>query len=123
MKPFLHAKASAKRYGGIPEDYLPIHDMMDSSKSALADVRHRAVFHSAFGIYIIEKIFGATLRNSDGKEYSVRDVAEDHVKEDLGTIPSLENWLTGLPIHTWMGGRTKKHPPMAEVLYTEANTD
>lgn len=84
MKPFIHAKASAKRYGGEPKDYLAIHDFMDSSKAALADVRHRAVFHSAFGIFIVEKVFGTNITNSEGKLVSVRDIAEDHVREDLG---------------------------------------
>jgi hypothetical protein len=82
-KALVHARSSAKRWGGKAEDYLPIHERMDSSKSAHAEVTHRCVFHSAFGIYIIEDIFGRTLINSDGKEVFVRDVAEQHVLEDL----------------------------------------
>lgn len=108
MKPMIHAKASAKRYGGKPEDYLKIHDLMDSSKAAVADVRHRCVFHSALGAYIVEQVFGHTMVNSDGKEFSVRDVAEDHIIEDLGFIPSLEKWLSGMPIEQWMGGPTRR---------------
>ena len=65
MKPWIHAKSSAKKFGGEPEDYLPIHDFMDSSKSAHADVRHRCVLHSAFGIYIVEKVFGTNIKNSN----------------------------------------------------------
>ena len=109
MKPHIHAKNSVKKYGGKPEDYMPIHDAIDSSKSAHATVKHRAVLHSAFGIYLIERIFGATLKNSDGKIVSVRDVAEDHVIEDLGKIPSLDDWLDTMGIQQWMGGpsRTK----------------
>ena len=53
-----HAESSAKQYGGSSEDYLEIHEMMDSSKSAHADNRHRVIFHSAFGAYLIQKIFG-----------------------------------------------------------------
>lgn len=109
-KPLIHATSSVKRYGGVPEDYLPIHDMMDSSKAALADVRHRAVFHSAFGIFIIEKIFGTYITNSDGKKVSVRDIAEDHVMEDLGTIPTLEQWMSNLPLSEWMSGKRKREP-------------
>lgn len=107
-KPFIHAKSSARRYGGVPEDYMDIHNEMDCTKSALADVRHRAVYHSAFGIYIIEKIFGATRVNSEGKTYSVRDIAEQHIMEDLGCIPSLEKWMEKTPIEPWMMG--KKEP-------------
>ena len=53
-----HAQSSAKQYGGSSEDYLEIHEMMDSSKSAHADNRHRVIFHSAFGAYLIQKMFG-----------------------------------------------------------------
>jgi hypothetical protein len=109
MKPHIHARNSVRKYGGKPEDYMPIHDAIDSSKSAHASMRHRAVLHSSFGIYLIERIFGATFTNSDGKIVSVRDVAEDHVIEDLGTIPSLEKWLDEMPMQAWMGGPTRKH--------------
>lgn len=108
MKPHIHAKNSVKKYGGKPEDYMPIHDAIDSSKSSHASVKHRAVLHSAFGIYLIERIFGATLVNSDGKTVSVRDVAEDHVIEDLGKIPSLDEWLGAMTIQPWMGGPSRK---------------
>ena len=105
MKPIIHARSSAKKYGGVPEDYLDIHDFMDSSKAALADVRHRAILHSSFGCFIVEKVFGHERLNSDNRRYSVRDVAEDHIIEDLTFIPSLDRWLSGLPLEEWMAGR------------------
>ncbi len=104
MKPYLHAKSSAKKFGGKPDEYQDIHDFLDSSKSAHASVKHRAVLHSAFGIFLAEKVFGHTRVNSDGHEYSVRDVAEQHVLEDLGTIPSLDDWLRHMSLADWMGG-------------------
>ena len=106
-KPLIHARSSAQRWGGKPEDYLPVHEKMDSTKMAHAEVTHRCVFHSAFGIYIIEDIFGRTLTNSDGKEVFVRDVAEQHVLEDLGFIPSLSDWLREMPAQPWMAGARK----------------
>lgn len=109
-KPYIHSQSSARRYGGVPEDYMKIHEYMDSSKSAVADVRHRAMFHSAFGIYIVQDVFGQTMTNSDGKVVSVRDIAEDHVKEDLGFIPTLEHWLKNMPIADWMMGKRKREP-------------
>lgn len=105
MKPLLHAQASVSRYGGLIDNYLPIHEFMDSSKAMVADVRHRAVFHSAFGIFIVEKVFGSYITNWDGKKVSVRDIAEDHVKEDLGFIPSLETWVRNMRIEDWMMGK------------------
>jgi hypothetical protein len=103
MKPHIHATASAKRYGGTAEDYLKIHNWMDSSKQCLADVRHRALLHSTFGVFLAEQVFGHTFINSAGRTVSVRDVAEDHVIEDLETIPTVERWLSGLAIEPWMG--------------------
>jgi hypothetical protein len=117
MKPYIHAKSSAAKYGGIPEDYLPVHDLMDSSKSSLADVRHRALFHSAFGIFMVEKMLGTTLTNSYGRKVSVRDIAEQHVMEDIGFIPTIEAWFRNMRIEPWMNGAIKtkgeiKHIPM-----------
>lgn len=116
MKPYLHAKVSAKKFGGAPEDYLPIHDFIDSSKQCVADVRHRAILHNSFGIFICEKVYGTYITNSDGNKVQVRDIAEEHVKEDLGFIPTVEHWVKNMRIETWMGGskkhnrtRTKKH--------------
>lgn len=109
MKPHIHAKNSARKYGGKPEDYQAIHDQMDVSKSAHASVKHRVIFHSAFGIYIVERIFGVLMTNSEGRSFSVRDVAEDHVLEDLGTIPSLDDWLDHMGLEKWMGGPSRRH--------------
>lgn len=108
MKPLIHAKISVKKYGGKIDDYIEIHNFFDTSKSSLADVRHRAILHSSFGIFILEKIFGTYITNSDGKEVSVRDIGEDHVLQDLGTIPTVEKWLRKLPIEPWMSGSIKK---------------
>lgn len=102
-KPWIHAKSSARKFGGEPEDYLDIHDFMDSTKAALADVRHRAILHNSFGCFIAEKVFGTVRTNSDGKEYSPRDVAEQHILEDMGHIPTIERWLKEIPIEGWMG--------------------
>ena len=57
-KAWVHAESSAKRWGGTPDDYIAIHEKMDQTKMAHAEVTHRCVFHSAFGIFLIEDIFG-----------------------------------------------------------------
>lgn len=55
MKPFLHSNIHAKKYGGVPSDYADIDDFIDSSKQAIADVRHRTILHSAFGCFIVDE--------------------------------------------------------------------
>lgn len=109
MKPYIHAKNSVKRYGGSIEDYMPIHDWFDSSKAAYASYGHRAVLHHTFGIYLCEQVFGKTLTNSEGKVLSVRDIAEDHVKEDCGgKIPTVEDWMKSIEPQPWMLGKGQK---------------
>jgi hypothetical protein len=103
-KAYRHAESSARRFGGEPGDYLAIHEKMDETKSAHAEVSHRIVFHSAYGIYLVEALSGRTLRTSAGKIVCVRDVAEQHVLEDLGFIPSLSHWLDRVPVEPWMMG-------------------
>ncbi len=106
-KALIHARSSARKWGGTSEDYVAIHEKMDSTKSAHAEVTHRCVFHSAFGIFLIEDIFGRTITNSDGREVFVRDIPEQHVLEDLGHIPSLSDWLREMPPQPWMAGARK----------------
>lgn len=114
-KPYEHALLSAKKWGGTPEDYLPIHDFMDSSKAHVADMRHRALLHSSFGIYLAERVFGTNIRRTRrAHEFetantlvSVRDIAEQHVLQDLGFIPSVQQYLDHMAIAQWMGGQKK----------------
>ncbi|UIF90928.1 hypothetical protein [Cupriavidus sp. UYPR2.512] len=108
MKPLIHAQISVKTHGGKIEDYLPIHEFIDHSKSSVADVRHRAMLHSAWGIYLVGQVFGEIMTNSDGKKLSVRDIAEEHVLQDLGFIPTMQDWLSKMPIEGWMSGTRKK---------------
>lgn len=108
MKPHLHANISAKQHGGKPDDYMAIHEFIDHSKSAVADVRHRAMLHSAWGIYVVGQVFGSLITNSDGKQVSVRDIAEEHVIQDLGFIPTMDDWLKTMPIEGWMSGTRKR---------------
>ena len=105
MKPLVHARNSVRRYGGCVEDYMPIHNWFDSTKAAYANFAHRAILHNSFGIFLAEQLFGAYITNSDGKNISVRDIAEDHVSEDCGgRIPSVQDWLQHLPPEPWMLG-------------------
>lgn len=120
MKPMVHARISAKKFGGTPEDYLAIHDFMDCTKMALPDVRHRMVLHNSVGCFIAERVFGHTIVNSDNKTVHVRDVAEAHVIEDLGFIPTLEKCFSGMPIEQWMGGKVSKYKEESKPQPVEA---
>ena len=109
MKPYIHARKTFLKYGGKIEDYQKIHDWFDQTKAHLADMRHRAVLHNSFGIYLCEQVFGTYIVNSDGHKVQVRDIGEQHVLDDLGTIPSLKDFLQHMSMVEWFGGqRTKK---------------
>jgi hypothetical protein len=101
--PFYHCLSSVKKWGGSIDDYLAIHNWFDASKAHMADFRHRALRHHSEGIFWAEEVFGTTITNSAGKVVPVRFIGEQHVKEDLGWIPTLQDWFKELRIRTWMG--------------------
>lgn len=103
--PFHHSLSSVKKFGGVPSDYQALHDWLDASKEHYANWRHRALRHHSQGIFEAERLFGTTIRNSDGKEVPTRLVAEQHIKEDLGRVPTLADWLSAIgnpDIPKWM---------------------
>lgn len=123
-KPWIHAQSSAKKYGGSPEDYLEIHNLMDSSKAAIADNRHRALTHNAWFIgFILEKVFGTTITNSDGKQISVRDIGEQHVLEDFGGkfIPSAQDYIGAIEWSDWMQNGQGHPPSFAKIAENRKN--
>lgn len=122
-KPIIHAISSAKKFGGKPEDYIEIHNLMDSSKIIISDNRHRALTHNSWFIgVILERIFGLTITNSEGIAVSVRDIGEQHVLEDFGGqfIPSAQDYLQALEYEPWMNG--KGQPPSREKVENAKTT-
>lgn len=113
-KPYIHACSSARRFGGTPEDYIEIHNLLDSSKGVIADSRHRALTHTSWFLSVIlERIFGVTITNSAGRTISVRDIGEQHVLEDFSGrfIPSAQDYLEGTKFEDWMLRGTGAPPP------------
>lgn len=105
--PYHHSVSSARKWGGKPEDYQAIHDWFDESKMMFADFRHRALRHHAEGCFMAERIFGHAIQNSNGRMIPTRWVAEQHVKEDLGRIPSIQDWFSQIRPQSWMGKTLK----------------
>jgi len=101
--PYHHALSSVRKWGGVVEDYQRVHDWFDASKMLHADFRHRALRHHAEGIFMAETIFGTTITNTDGRVIPVRWIGEQHVREDLGRIPSFADWVRAIRPEPWMG--------------------
>lgn len=108
---YVHAEASARHFGGTPEDYIKIHEWIDQYKSSFGDVRHRAMLHHANGPWMVQEVFGKTIeviKDGKPKRIIVREIAENHIIEDMGCIPSPGDWLDCMNCHTWMGGKRNK---------------
>lgn len=101
--PWHHAESSARRFGGRPDDFLFLHTWIDSSKAILADFRHRALRHHAEGCFAAEALFGPTILLADGRRVPLRAVAERHIVEDLGRVPSFADWARAIRPERWMG--------------------
>ena len=100
--PYHHAVSTVKRFGGVVEDYIEIHSWFDASKELHGDFRHRALRHHAHGIFECERTFGVSITNSKGKEVPVRLIAEQHVIEDCGYIPTFSDWVGNIKQESWM---------------------
>lgn len=124
--PYHHAVSSVKKWGGKVEDYINIHSWFDQSKAHYADFRHRALRHHSEGIFQCEEKFGVAIQNSDGRMIPVRWVGEQHVKEDLGFIPTISDWFSNIAPKGWMMKTEKieKHldEPPAKIERVLANT-
>ncbi len=130
-KPYIHAKSSARRYGGKPEDYEEIHNFMDSSKAAFPSNLHRCLTHQSWFIFqVLERIkfhnsapctpdnrFPIII-NSDGKEVSVRDIGEQHILEDFKNkfIPTVADYLNNMDFCDWMQNANGV-PPSFKKIY------
>jgi hypothetical protein len=104
---YYHAVSSAKNFGGSPEDYLVIHEWFDRGKVSQPDFRHRALSHHSQGIYDAASLFGLTIRISTKALIPVRLIGEQHILEDLGFIPSFQDWMDLLFVKRWMNPRAK----------------
>jgi len=114
-----HALSSVKLWGGTTEDYIAIHNWFDESKKLIADFRHRALRHHAEGIFMAETIFGVTITISTGRVIPVRWIGEQHVREDLGFIPSFADWVKAIRPLPWMG-RAQRLEDALELKNAEA---
>lgn len=108
---YYHALSSVKRWGGVPGDYLELHQWFDESKAILADPRHRALRHHAEGIFMLERLFGTTITNADDRVVPVRLIGEQHVTEDLGHIPSFADWARLISPAAWITRGNPKGSP------------
>lgn len=121
MNSWNHAVSAARKWGGEPEHYIAVEEFIDSSKEILGDVRHRSMYHHTAGVWLCQRIFGRTLTVPKASGHGdvqvpVRLIAERHVIEDLGWLPSPADYIAGMPIAAWMSGSQRKELPLSHLL-------
>ena len=107
--PEIHSKSSVKRWGGKIEDYIAIHELLDSPKATMNNNSSRMLTHNTWFAYtIIPKIFGYNIINSDGKSVDTIDIAMLHILEDYRKfVPTPQDFLKHLEIQPWMNNGVK----------------
>ena len=100
MRPWQHAFASEARRSGATSlrraesdwrDFLPVHELLDLSKTGCADRRHRIMLHHCdMGAVIAECAFP--------ERADCSAIVRQHVEEDLGFEAKLSDWLAGLDL-------------------------
>jgi len=124
--PLIHSKSSVKRWGGKVEDYIAIHELIDSPKASMNNNSSRALTHNTWFAYtIIPKVFGYNIVNSDGKSVDTIDVAMLHIAEDfrMKFVPTPQDYLKHLEVQKWMcnGVKDVENPEATEVAVNLIN--
>lgn len=108
--PLIHSRSSVKRWGGSVEDYLPIHELLDSPKSAMNNNTSRCLTHNTWFAYtIVPRIFGYNITNSDGKSVDTVEIALLHIAEDfrMKFVPTPQDYLQHMQVQPWMRNGVK----------------
>lgn len=116
MDALYHARSSAQKWGGTPEEYLPFHKWFDETSFHVNDKRHRMMRHHSFGIGEMMKLFGEYYTNTAGKTVPLKQIGEQHVVEDIGFIPTVSDWIRGIPREKWMDGRPGRFKKVTTVV-------
>jgi hypothetical protein len=109
--PLIHSKSSVKRWGGKVEDYLAIHELIDSPKMTMNNNSARLLTHNTwFAYFMIPKVFGYNIVNSDGKSVDCVDIAMLHIAEDfrMKFVPTPQDYLKHLQVQAWMNNGVKE---------------
>lgn len=114
---YFHAKSSVRSWGGLVEDYLPLHNWFDATKAIRADFRHRALRHHNQGIKLAELIFGPSSIKIGGDpgtalfthaEIPVKEIGLQHMNEDFKDCPDYSKWYELIELQPWMKKKLSK---------------
>jgi len=103
--PMIHARSSVKRWGGKVEDYIQLHELIDSPKATMNNNTSRFLTHNTWFAYnIIPKVFGYNIVNSEGRSVDTVDIAMLHILEDfrMRFVPTPQDYLKHMEVQAWM---------------------
>lgn len=113
-----HAKISARKFGGMPKDYMHLHKLMDSTKHHFPHYMHRVFSHNTWFVQVLDDLLGPTITNSDNQEISVRDILHAHLREDHSDVaPTIQDWLENLRLEPTEKGKRWVNRPDPKELY------
>lgn len=108
MHAYYHSVSSVKKWGGEPEDYMKIHQAIDESRLHVPDLRHRALYHHSAGIEAMIKRFGPYVKIKKGRVLvPTSHICEMHITEDIGFVPSLQDWMDCIARPRWGSPKAK----------------
>lgn len=116
--PVHHSMSSARKFGGKWQDYYPLHSWFDETKNSFADARHRAMRHHAEGIAMAIEKFGPAFTvevNGKPRDIPTRLLAEQHVIEDMGFIPTMAWWLQHMQLVPAMVNKAMARPDQGKL--------
>ena len=97
MNAVIHSDISSKRWGAPAENFLEIHNFIDSSKEIESSNLHRAATHHlAFVRNVMIPIFGHTIHTSNDRKVNLKDcIEQDHILCDFANryLPSLGDYV------------------------------
>jgi len=96
-----HSVSSVNAFGGAAEDYHALHKWMDRGRAGTDKLLHRMLAHHTQGIADAIERFGETITNSQGRQVPTSLLARQHVLEDLGFVPTLDDYLELLHCPRW----------------------
>jgi hypothetical protein len=95
------ADRSARRFGGSPSAYQPLHAWFLETRDWVDDTRHLLFRHQAFGLFEAQARFGLAIRQG-ARTVPTRVVAEQHVRSVIGRIPAATDFLRRIKGQRWM---------------------
>ena len=104
---YYHAASSANAFGGVAEDYIEIHEWFDRSRGGTSSILHRFLAHHTQGIKDAVAHFGSTITISTGRKVPVSLIGEQHITEDLGFVPTLDDYIGMMTCPRWASKKAK----------------